>query len=134
MLTDIIELETGLSCEAIDETGDTVAVFAPRPFEDDPEIFLYIQQAGKKLLLTDDAEVYLHHGTCEEATNRIAEVVRSFGLEFTNAAIELHCELDSLGPAVERFLSVMSALAAQEQDFNRMWAKSRTEPTALAAK
>ncbi|MGW8394666.1 hypothetical protein [Pseudoduganella sp. HUAS MS19] len=134
MLADIIESITGFRCEATDETGECVEVFTPRPFVDDPEVFLFIQNVGKQLLLSDGAEVYFYHGHCKEALNELALIVRGAGLEFTNATVKLYCDLDGLGPAVEKFLSVISALAAHECDFNRMWAQSGPDLNALAAK
>jgi len=134
MLTEIIESLTELSCQALDETGNCIVVLAPRPFEDDPELFLFIQRTGNKFRLTDDAEVYLYHGGCDEAFNEIGAIVRGAGLEFNNATIELTCDLKDLQSSIAKFLCAMSALAAREHDFNRMCAHRWSDEKALAAK
>lgn len=133
MLANIIESLTGLRCETIGETGNCV-VLAPRPFEEEPEVFLYALKVGDNFLLTDDAEVYFHHGYCKEAVEEIAKIVRASGLEFNNATVELRCELGGIGPAVEKFLATMAELAAHERDFNRMAAQAWDVERAQAAK
>lgn len=134
MLKDVIESETGFQCEETDDAGHCVEVFAPRPFIDDPEVFLFIQYIGDRYLISDGAEVYLYHGHCNEAANEMAAIVRAAGLEFINAEIRLTCDLAGLRPAIDKFLCVMSALAAREQDFNRMWVRNWDEQHALVAK
>lgn len=133
MLANIIESATGFRCQEIDETGNCL-VFATCPFEEEPEVFLYVLKSGDQLLLTDDAEVYLHHGYCREAVDEIARIVRASGLEFNNATIELRCEMNDLQPATEKFLAAMAELAAHERDFNRMSAQAGDMEQTLAAK
>ncbi|XLZ69409.1 hypothetical protein ABT364_23190 [Massilia sp. SR12] len=123
MLANIIESATGFRCQPIDEIGNCV-VLAPRPFKDEPEVFLYVIKIKDKLLLTDDAEVYLHHAYCKEAVDAIAGIVRASGLEFKDASVQLRCELKDLKPALDKFLATMAELAAHERDFNRMSAQA----------
>ena len=133
MLTNIIESATGLSCE-VDETGECAVVFAPRPFQDEPELFLFIEKRADKYLLTDDGEVMVHHGRCKAVVEEIAAVVHAHGLRFTNGVIELQCRREERGRAVKNYIATMSALAAREQEFHRMWWQSWQESRAPAAK
>lgn len=134
MLTDIVKASTGFNCSETDDSGECIEVFAPRPFEDDPEIFLYVQKLGDMIEISDCTKVLLHHGNCAEAIDQIASIVRAAGLEFTNGTIRLVCNLEGLGPAVTKFLTVMAELAAHERDFSRLSAQSWFRDQALAAK
>ncbi len=134
MLENTVKSVTGFECEAIDESGDCVAVYAPRPFRDDPEVFLYIEKRGHQLSLTDAAEVSLYHGNCDAAIDAIAAIVQRAGLEFTDGAIKYACEPEDLGPAVLKFLSTMSTLAHRERAFNYLWARSLRDSDAMAVK
>ena len=134
MLTDIIKSVTKFSCERTDGPGKSVVVFAPRPFKDEPEVFLFVQKVGDKVEISDDAEVVLNHGNCEQAVDEIATIVRAAGLEFTNGAIKLSCDMRGLDLAIAKFLSVMAELAKREHDFSRMSAQAWRKQQALTAK